>query len=68
MISATRIRGGYDIPVYKPKHNGALKSGIRGADWKIYTVFMKHWWDLSEAEQDQVTEEHTRLNKHQKNK
>ena len=48
-ISATRIRGGYNIPVRKPKCNGALKSGIRGADRKIYTGFMKHWWDVSEA-------------------
>ena len=32
-ISAARIRG-YDIPVQKPKRNGAPKSGIRGADGK----------------------------------
>ena len=29
---------------------------------------MKHWWDLSEAEKEQVTEEHAQLKKHQKNK
>ena len=67
-ISATCIHGGYNIPVRKPKHNGVLKSGIRGADRKIYTGFMKHWWDLSEVEKDQVTEERARLKKHQKNK
>ena len=29
---------------------------------------MKHWWDLSEAEKDQVTKECARLKKHQKSK
>ena len=67
-ISVTRIWGGYDIPVRKPKHNGAPKSGIRRADGKIYTGLMKHWWNLSEAEKEQVTEEHDQLKKHQKSK
>ena len=67
-ISAARIRGGYDIPVRKPKRNGAPKSGICGADRKIYTGFMKHWKDLSEAEKSQVTEECAKLKKYQKYK
>ena len=67
-ISAADIRGEYNIPVQNPKHNGALKSGIRGADEKIYTCFMKHWWDLSEAKKSQITEECAQLKKHQKNK
>ena len=67
-ISAAHIHGGYNIPARKPKRNGAPKSGIRVADGKTYTGFMKHWWDLSEAEKDQVIGECAWLKKHQKNK